>query len=228
MQDIQVFKDLHKGKRGFIVATGPSLNDTPVKKLRGEIVFGLNRAYLKSEISFSYMLTIAEAVERHYGQEIVNLPVHACFGGRTLQTYPNKGNVYQLHWSQHAPAFSTDLTKPIRQGHTVTYVAMQVAYYMGLAEVYTIGLDHYFEYPKDKYKKLRKGVASLGEDINHFSSDYFKEGDDHLRAEPLVTQEYYRVAQEYYENSGRILANASVRTALGEEYLPQVDFDSLF
>ena len=220
------FRNIHKGKRAFIVATGPSLNETPLEKLKGEITFGLNRVYLKRELDLTYMVTIAEAVERHYGREIVDLPVVACFGGRVLNSYPNKGNVFKFKWSDKVPFFTGDPTKPMRQGHTVTYAAIQLAYFMGLSEVYLVGLDHYFDY--SNFEKVSKGVASLGKDTNHFDLNYFEKGHDHLRAEPKQTQEYYRHARVCYENEGRILANASSHTALDEKYLPKISFESLF
>ena len=39
-------KDIHKGKRAFIIGNGPSLNQTDLSKLKNEITFGMNRVYL--------------------------------------------------------------------------------------------------------------------------------------------------------------------------------------
>src|SRR5215211_3689996 len=39
-------KDVHKGKRAFIIGNGPSLKQTDLSKLRDEITFCMNRFYL--------------------------------------------------------------------------------------------------------------------------------------------------------------------------------------
>ena len=39
-------KDIHKGKRGFIIGNGPSLKQTDLSRLKDEITFGLNRIYM--------------------------------------------------------------------------------------------------------------------------------------------------------------------------------------
>jgi len=42
---LKKFKDIHRGKRCFIVATGPSLTLEDVEKIKGEITFGMNSVY---------------------------------------------------------------------------------------------------------------------------------------------------------------------------------------
>ena len=39
-------KDIHKGRRAFIIGNGPSLKQTDLSKLKNEITFGMNRIYL--------------------------------------------------------------------------------------------------------------------------------------------------------------------------------------
>ena len=46
MDRLQAFKDIHKGKRAFIIGNGPSLKQTDLTKLKNEFTFGLNRIYL--------------------------------------------------------------------------------------------------------------------------------------------------------------------------------------
>jgi hypothetical protein len=180
---------------------------------------------MKEDILLDYIFTVSPHVDRHYGEEILAYPCIAIFSS-TLRV----GNgSYRLKWSPDVPRFTGNPTKMMWQGHTVTYAAMQVAYYMGLKEVYTIGLDHSFSYPRDKFDRLKKAlIASKGDDINHFFPEYFDTGDEHARAEPHVTQGAYLLARKAYEADGRILANASAHTMLDEKYLPRVDFDSLF
>ena len=43
---LAALKDIHKGKRAFIIGNGPSLKQTDLSKLKNEITFGMNRIYL--------------------------------------------------------------------------------------------------------------------------------------------------------------------------------------
>lgn len=218
------FKNIHKGKRGWIVCTGPSLNLVDCSLFKDEILIGLNRAYLKEDLKFDYMVAINQYVFEHYGKAIANYDCKAKFGTGLVGLGPN---CYPLHWGGKKFTFTGDIEKPLWQGHTVTYSAMQIAYYMGFQEVYIIGLDHSFDY--SKFEKNRSGerknvVRSTGEDVNHFVKDYFAKGDRHAVATPRITEKAYKVAKDFYTSRGRILANASVKTRLNTEFLPRVNY----
>src|SRR5512147_1297094 len=43
---LAALKDIHKGKRAFIIGNGPSLRQTDLSKLKNEITFCMNRFYL--------------------------------------------------------------------------------------------------------------------------------------------------------------------------------------
>ncbi|HQL39176.1 MAG TPA: hypothetical protein PKV95_06830, partial [Anaerolineaceae bacterium] len=45
-QRLAACRNQHAGKRCFIIGNGPSLRQTDLAKLRGEMTFGLNRIYL--------------------------------------------------------------------------------------------------------------------------------------------------------------------------------------
>jgi len=221
----QLLKNLYTNRRGWIVATGKGLNLIDTSLFKNETLIGLNRAYLKDDIHFSYLVSMNHHVEKHYGKEIENYDCIAKFGSRL-----SCDNCIHLKWGRPPYTFEGDITKSLWQGHTVTFAAMQVAYYLGFKEVYLIGLDHYFDYstfegPKDGDKK--NVVYSKGEDSNHFIPNYFEKGHSHAKAEPRTTEKAYKVARVYYENQGRILANASVVTALEEIYLPRVDYKEI-
>ena len=66
----------------------------------------------------------------------------------------------------------TSLTGRIFEGFTVTYVALQLAYLMGIREAILIGVDHNFA-TKGPANSV---VVSSGADPNHFSGSYFGQG----------------------------------------------------
>lgn len=213
------FKNIHKNKRAFIVCNGPSLNDMDVNHIKGEIVFGLNRGYLKKDLPITYLVVVNHLVEKQFGSEILKTPCKAIFSNSLPRTYIMK-------WTDGL-IFQTDIEKPIWQGHTVTYVAMQIAYYMGCNPLYIIGLDHFYNYENTKKLDEKRGIVSQGYDPNHFHPDYFGKG---VRWDPAKldkSEESYKRARDTYEKAGRKIYNASTKTALSEDILPRVNFNEV-
>jgi len=135
-------------------------------------------------------------------------------------------NTYKLLWTNDVPKFSPSIAVPIWQGHSVTNVALQVAFYMGLNPVYIIGMDHFIDY-SDTSKVGGKFVNS-GEDKNHFDPNYFA-GKIKYNPQNLQRVELgYKLAREYYEGSGRKLYNASTKTKLSEEIIPRINFEDIW
>jgi hypothetical protein len=93
----------------------------------------------------------------------------------------------------------------ICEGHTVTYVAMQIAFFMGFKEVYLIGVDHNFVVNGNPNEmQLLKS-----KDQNHFDPNYF--GDKHWHLPDLEASELaYHLANFHYKRSGRIIYDATV------------------
>lgn len=212
------FKDIHKGKKGFIACNGPGLNNIDVTKLKGEIVFGLNRGYLKEGLPITYLVTIDKLIEDQFRQEFEAYKCKAKFS-HSLK------NSIKLWWTDDVPKFSPDISKPIWQGHSVTNVALQIAYYMGISPVYIIGMDHFIDY-KQTIKVDGKFVNKTM-DLNHFDPNYFVD-DTRYHYQNLERVELgYKLAREAYEKAGRKLYNASKPTKLKEEIIPRIDFEGI-
>ncbi len=65
MKHLAQLKDIHAGKRAFIIGNGPSLKQTDLSRLRNEFTFGLNRIYLMfPELGFhtTYFVTVNDLV----------------------------------------------------------------------------------------------------------------------------------------------------------------------
>jgi hypothetical protein len=124
--------------------------------------------------------------------------------------------------SREAPMFHTDVTQGIWEGATVTYVAMQIAYYLGFQEIILVGVDHTFR---------TKGapnltVVSEGDDHDHFSTDYFGEG-FRWQLPDLETSEWaYSLARRQFEASGRRIVDATVHGKL--DVFPKASLESCF
>lgn len=222
---MQRFKNKHKGKRGFIACNGPGLNDIDVSKLRGEIVFGLNRGYLKKGLPIKYLVVVNDLVERQFGQEMLAYAQKNCSAFFTC--YLAGPKCFRLQFTPNIPKFTGNPAKPIWQGNTVTYSAIQIAYYMGITPLYLIGLDHYFDYSKSK-KVPGRGLLATGADPNHFSPNYWGKGVRWDKYSITAAARAYGLAREAFDKAGREIYNASSVTHLSEDIISRVDFDSLF
>ncbi len=131
MDKISDFKNVHEGKRLFILASGSSLETLDLTPLHRRLVMGLNRSF------FLFPQT-------HY---------HCVMDGRLFDEYPKElrqarylftlegrpwGIPLRLLGSE---GFSWDLETGVYSGYTIAYVALQVAVYLGFQEIYYLGLD---------------------------------------------------------------------------------------
>lgn len=191
----------HKGERAIIACNGPSLNDIDFSKLKDEVIFGLNRGYLKEDMAIRYLVVVNDLVIKQFRQEIESSFVEQIFGY-------NIG--IPLRFSGDVPMFQPDATKPMWQGHTVTYVALQLAYYMGFTNVALIGCDHSYKFDGANNQKL----VSNGDDPNHFSKDYFGKGVEWHAPNLPRTELAYSLANDFYRRNGRKIYNCSTKTNL--------------
>ncbi|MZH03297.1 MAG: hypothetical protein F3745_07875 [Nitrospinae bacterium] len=131
MQPISYYKDLHKGKNIFILASGPSLADLDLSLLRNKIVMGLNR---------STMVYPSPYYQCVFDHRLFDLYYDAYKNVRQLFTLENRplGLPLKLLGGE---GFSTDLEEGIYSGYTISFFALQVAVYMGFKRIFFLGLD---------------------------------------------------------------------------------------
>src|SRR5688572_7680184 len=131
-------KDVHNGKRAFIIGNGPSLRQTDLYKLRDEFTFGMNRIYLLfPELGFhtTYFVSINDLVIEQFKDEILAQPMPKFSAWRSHRHFSPQLPTNQLptflNTSYTTPRFSTDIRGRVWEGATVTNVALQIAFYMG-------------------------------------------------------------------------------------------------
>jgi hypothetical protein len=222
-------KDMHKGRRAFIIGNGPSLNQTDLSKLRNEFTFGLNRIYLMfPELGFSttYLVSINDLVIEQCAGEMAALALPKFFAWRSHRHFPSTLQPENLptflYTTYTGPRFSRDVTGRVWEGATVTNVALQLAFHMGFQQVILIGVDHNFASKGD----ANKTVVSTGDDPNHFSGAYFGKG-FRWQLPDLDTSEIgYSLARQAYRKAGREVLDATVGGKL--TIFPKVDYNSLF
>ncbi len=127
---IKSFKNCHKGKSVFILASGPSLASLDLSCLDSQIVIGLNRSFLKYPHSQYHCMT-----DQNLFSEYTDLQYHPSL--ITLKGRPWGTMIDYLGLD----GFSLDLEEGIYTGHSIAYYALQIAVYMGFKQIFFLGLD---------------------------------------------------------------------------------------
>lgn len=211
-------KDKHKNQRCFIIGNGPSLNLIDLTKMKDEITFGVNAIYSNHEKMGFYptYYTVEDIfVAEDRAHEINNYHESTKFFGNYLHycLTPDEQTIWmnvQFKYDDRSklPAFSTDALRKLWTGGTVSYLNIQLAYYMGFSEVYLVGFDHSYVIP-DHAQVQGADILSTGDDVNHFNKDYFGKGK--RWHDPMVDrmEKSYIRSKEMYEKDGRHIYNAT-------------------
>ncbi len=222
-------KDIHRGKRAFIIGNGPSLRQTDLSKLRDEFTFGMNRIYLLfPELGFhtTYFASINDLVIEQFADEILAQPMPKFLAWRSHRHFNADLPISQvptfIYTSYTGPGFAKTVTGRVWEGATVTNVALQLAFHMGFQQVVLIGVDHNFASKGD----ANKTVVSQGDDPNHFAPNYFGKGAKWQLPDLDTSEVGYTFAREAYRKAGREVIDATVGGKLA--IFPKVDYNSLF
>jgi hypothetical protein len=224
-QRMAAFRDLHRGQRCYILGNGPSLQQTDLRRLRDAVTFGMNRIYLHfPAMGFptTYYVAVNTLVIEQCAEDIRRLAMPRFITWRGRRWLRDR-NVIFLDTDYTGPqVFSTDLTRRVFEGSTVTFVALELAYYMGFAEVVLLGVDHSFA----TQGPPNVTVVSTGEDRDHFSTEYFGKGFRWQLPDLEASERAYRLARAAFEADGRRVLDATPAGKL--TVFPKVEYASLF
>ncbi|HET6596954.1 MAG TPA: 6-hydroxymethylpterin diphosphokinase MptE-like protein [Anaerolineales bacterium] len=226
---LTALKDVHKGKRAFIIANGPSLKQTDMSQLRNEFTFGMNRIYLMfSELGFSttYLTVVNDLVIEQTANDLANLSLPKFIAWRSRHHFPSQLPIPQLptflYTSYTGPRFSADVRGRVWEGATVTNVTLQLAFHMGFQQVILIGVDHNYS----ATGKPNTTVVSQGDDPNHFSPAYFGKGFRWQLPDLETSEVGYAMVRDAFRKAGREVLDATIGGRL--TIFPKVDYSSLF
>jgi len=226
---LAALKDIHKGKRAFVIANGPSLKQTDLSKLNNEFTFGMNRIYLMfPELGFSttYLTVVNDLVIEQTANDLANLSLPKFLAWRSRHYFPANLPITQLptflYTSYTGPHFSTDVRGRVWEGATVTNVTLQLAFHMGFQQVILIGVDHNYS----TTGKPNSTITSQGDDPNHFSPAYFGKGFRWQLPDLETSEVGYAMARGAYRRAGREVLDATIGGKL--TIFPKVDYNTLF
>lgn len=222
-------KDVHKGKRAFIIGNGPSLKQTDLSKLRNEITFGMNRIYIAFPdwgFTTTYLCVTNDLVVEQFVEDFIALPIPKFIAWRSRRHFNAQLPITKLptfvYTSYTGPRFTRDARGRVWEGATVTNLALQLAYHMGIEKAILIGVDHNFASKGD----ANKTVVSEGDDPNHFMPNYFGRGVKWQLPDLDTSEIGYVFAREAYRKAGREVVDATVGGKL--MVFPKVEYDKLF
>jgi hypothetical protein len=234
-RNIYALKNKHIGERCFIIGNGPSLNNIDLTKLKNEITFGVNAIYTneeKMEFLPTYYVVEDIFVAEDRKDEINKFKGSQKFFGNYFKYCISDAE--DVNWLNvrfryddynDFPYFSKNALRQVWTGGTVSYINLQLAYYMGFKEVYLVGFDHSYLIPKD-VKVNGTEILSLGDDVNHFNKDYFGKGKRWHDPRVDRMELSYLKAKKYYEKDGRQIFNASPGSKLN--VFPLKEYNSIF
>lgn len=218
-------KDAFKGKRCFIIGNGPSLKNMDLSPLKDEYTFGLNRIYLLfKDLGFSttFLVCVNPYVLEQVGDEITSQPSETFLTWQHRSFLSADAKATYLRCVHRPGFYENPADDGLWQGATVTYVAMQLAYYFGFEEVNLIGVDHSFA----STGRPGKLIESKGDDPNHFSAAYFGKGFRWQLPDLETSEIAYSMARRQFESTGRRIYDATVGGKL--EIFEKRDYESLF
>jgi len=227
-----------KGKRCFIIGNGPSLNKHDLSLLEGEYSFGVNSFYYKTrETGFRPYFYVVEdsSVMKENIEEIRRFDTpYKFFPTNYRSLHPKQPNTYFFRMNRGfyeksspnyvVPRFSTDASQVLYCGQSVTYINLQLAYFMGFTEVYLMGMDFSYAIP-ETHKRTGDVLLSDTDDPNHFHKDYFGKGKTWKDPKLDRVALNYRMAKLVFEATGRRIYNATVGGNL--DIFERVDYEKL-
>ncbi len=233
------FYNRFQGQRCFIIGNGPSLNHHDLSLLENEYSFGVNSFYYKTrETGFRPTFYVVEDSSvmkenvdeiRAYEAPFKFFPtIYRNLHPKTPNTFffnMNRGFYEKTSPNYAVPRFSTDASRVLYCGQSVTYINLQLAFFMGFTEVYLIGMDFDYVIP-ESHKRTGDVLLSDTDDMNHFHKDYFGKGKTWKDPKLDRVLMNYRMANLAYSSVGRRIFNATKGGKLEE--FERVDFDSLF
>ena len=224
------YKNKHKNQRAFIIGNGPSLQISDLTMLQNEITFAANKIYLSFNDTPwrpTYYFVEDNLVYIQNFEQIDKLKLIKFFPSRLIRLKQKieNGTYFNLKYENfypNQPQFGTNPLFEFYWGSTIVYTMIQFASYMGIKEIYLIGLDFDFDVPN--HQSNQQEIKSDGE-INHFHKDYRKQGEIWNKPNLEIQEKSFQKVKEFCSQNNIKLYNASRKTKL--DILEKVDFDSL-
>jgi hypothetical protein len=199
------------GRPMLIVGNGPSLLQTPLDALIGVPSIGMNKIDLlfpKTGWRPDYIVCTNSMVVRQHRAAFEGSTIPVLLPYKVRRMVNGRSNPQIRFFNAKASAaFSTDFAAGVGLSPTVTYTALQLAYYLGANPAVLVGVDHNFtgvSGPANTY------VRADRQDANHFDPNYFAPGMLWGLPDLVASEAVYLAARQAFEADGRRVLDATV------------------
>ena len=242
MKPLSEFKNIHNGKRVFIIGNGPSLTGVDLDLLDGEYSIAMNRisrVYSSTRWRPSFFVCTTSNIEDPSWRvdilDTVRLGIPTFVWEELEEHFDGIRNVYPLKClnghevTDNAPMewWSDDIESHVTKFGTSMIVAFQLVVYMGFKEIVLLGADLGFKDSVLQKIFYRVGLKQLGHnfDSNHFFGSYGTPGfpASVLNSNMLAA---HRLTKKACDARGVRVYNASPETKLN--LYPRVNLRLLF
>jgi len=239
----KTLRNIHAGKRCFIIGNGPSVNTQDITRLSSEVKITVSfffnhpdtkivnpdywiladpNFWLKPEIFFSPLLKLTK-------DKAISSKLFVPTGGFPFFSSINFGSLIDLHFYHYDWAKDIqnriDLSSGVPPfGQNVIIVALMLAYYLGCNPIYFIGCDHDFmKVTREQYENIK---------VEHFYANHSQNKcSEHLtwdQWQASMARMNYEYAQlkQYASHWGFDVYNATQGGYL--DTFPRVQYESLF
>jgi len=234
---LAALRDIHRGRRAFLIGMGPSLEIRDLDRLKDEITFSCNKIYLAfDETSWrpSYHTVTDILVAQNNCEVIRALDLGTKVFSRSVRPhFRGAKDVIWLREFTHPISdegigfgFSTNVLEGVYGGYTVLFTILQLAFFMGIRLIYLIGVDFHFDVPKSTGRQCLHGeiLESSGE-VNHFHRGYRTPQETWTMPRLDLQRRAFICAREVVSSHGGRIINASRQTAL--DVFPRADLDAV-
>lgn len=171
----EALKDIHRGKRGWMIGNGPSVRLEDLDAVPDDDVkFCFNRffkCYGDTRLREDYVVSADMLMIDDFGQEMVDLSAGLPLFCRHRAITEVSGKFVELTpGDTYLPLFSYDPTRFVSIGGSSVFVAMQMAYWMGIRELFLYGMDFSFSMTLGRDPRYKFPVSF--DDNNHFIKGY--------------------------------------------------------
>jgi len=236
-------KDIHAGKRCFILGNGPSTNNQDLLLLENEIKIVVNSIYKHEKIKEinpnywlcvdplifekkeQYLIPLINAIEEKQINVKIFFPINYVYGKCQIQKTDFMNLYYfmydgsktindDINFSQGIPAY----------GQNVILVTMMLAFYLGCNPIYLLGCDHtWWKFKRDDYTNNSIATHSYKNGSDNYSQKYSY---DFLQTTIYVQKYQYLQLIKYAEKRGIQIFNATGGGFL--DLFPRANYEDLF
>ncbi len=228
---LRALRGRYRGRRGVVIGNGPSLKIDDLDRLSADVTFASNKIFLAfDQVAWrpTFYMCSDILVAKNNRDAINNLTLDKVFGNSIKAEFAERTDIIWLdELSTPDQRFSEDCSECVYGGFSVVYFQLQLAFHLGIREVYLIGVDFNFDVPKPSGEVSIHGEVIVSEgERNHFHKDYRKPGETWTMPRLDKQLEAFMCANEAFDRNGGRVYNASRFTKL--EVFPRIPFDEVF